>query len=107
MSPSFAMFECSEQDTLWSTCYSDDKMIHSKLPNNVFIFHLGNLFMILTALRLDWYFFLRNINWIGESRKKMERTLKIALKSPKSPYFFQFLEKKSFLNRTLGLENLS
>ena len=37
-------------------------------------------------------------------KKKMEKTLKIALKSPKSPYFFRFLEKKSFeQNLTLGL----
>jgi hypothetical protein len=35
--------------------------------------------------------------------KKNEKTLKIALKLPKSPYFFHFLEKKSFLNRTLDL----
>ena len=35
--------------------------------------------------------------------KKIEKTLKIALKLPKSPYFFHFLGKKSFLNQTLGL----
>ena len=37
-------------------------------------------------------------------KKKNDKTLKIALKLPKSPYFFHFLEKKSFLNRTLGLK---
>ena len=35
--------------------------------------------------------------------KKNEKTLQIAIKLPKSPYFFNFLKKKSFLNRTLGL----
>ena len=35
--------------------------------------------------------------------KKKEKPLKIALRLPNSPYFFQFLEKKSFLNQTLGL----
>ena len=29
----------------------------------------------------------------GKLKIKFEKTLKIALKSPKSPYFFHFLEK--------------
>ena len=35
--------------------------------------------------------------------KKNQKTLKIALKLPKSRYFFPLFGKKSFLNRTLGL----
>ena len=35
--------------------------------------------------------------------KKIDKTLKIALKLPKSPCFFPLFGKKSFLNRTLGL----
>ena len=40
--------------------------------------------------------------WIFKPKieKKYEKTLKIALKLSKSPYFFHFLEKKSFLNQT-------
>ena len=47
------------------------------------------------------------MNWIVEYQtncwKEIEKTLKFAVKLPKTPYFFHFLEKKSFLNQTLGL----
>ena len=69
-------------------------MIHRKLPNNAFkyVFHLGNLFMILTGLRIKRYIFKKyKLNCL--KLKKNESTLKIALKLPKSPYFFQFLGK--------------
>ena len=36
---------------------------------------------------------------------QFEKTLKIALKSPKSTYFFHFLGKKSFLNQTKSFLN--
>ena len=35
--------------------------------------------------------------------KKIEKTLKIALKSPKSPHFFHFSEWKSFWNRLVDV----
>ena len=61
--------------------------------------------MILNGLRLN-NFFLRNMNWIVEyqakSWKKSWKNPIIALKLPKSPYFFPLFVKESFLNRTLG-----
>ena len=48
------------------------------------------------------FFHIYKLN-CGKLNKQIEKTLKIALKSPESPCFFHFLEKKSFLNGTLGL----
>ena len=65
-------------------------MIHGKL------FYLGNLFMILTGLRLNKYIFKKYKLTCGISSKKEGKnlkTLKIALKSSKSPYFSTFWEK--------------
>ena len=62
--------------------------------------------MILTGLRLNLKCFLRNVNQIVESGKKIEKPLKIALKSlniTKQSLFFPLFGKKSFLNRTLSL----
>ena len=64
--------------------------------NYLKVFDLGNLFMILTGFKLRKNK-LGNINWIVEYQakcwKENEKTLKIARKLPKSPYFFHFLEK--------------
>ena len=69
------------------------------------MFHLGNLFMILTGLRLNKYSFMKYKLNCGKLKIFFENTLKIALKSSKSPYFSTFWEKilglrKSFLNQT-------
>ena len=44
-----------------------------------------------------------NCGILSQKLKKIEKTLEIALKLPKSPYFSHFLEKKSFLNQTFVL----
>ena len=63
--------------------------------------------MILASLRLKYPFFkIYKLNCRisrQKLKKKIEKLLKIALRLPKSPYFFHFLGKKSFLNQTLGL----
>ena len=60
--------------------------------------------MILTILKLKKKKYKLNCGISSQMlKKKNGKSLKIALKLPKSPNFFHFLEKKSFLNRTLGL----
>ena len=55
--------------------------------------------MILTGLRLNLKCFLRNVNQIVESGKKIEKPLKIALKSliiTKMSLFFPLFWKEIF-----------
>ena len=66
-------------------------MIHNKLPNNISFrqsIHDSNWFKTKLIFNLKKY----TLN-CGKLKKKIEKTLKIALKLPKSPYFFHFLEK--------------
>ena len=60
--------------------------------------------MILTGLRLN-HFFKKYELWNMKPKVEIyfEKTLKIALKLPKSPYFFHFLGK-IFLKSKLGLK---
>ena len=57
--------------------------------------------MTLTGLRLNYFF--KKYKLIVEYQARIKKPLKMALKFPKSPYFFHFFGKKSFLNQTLGL----
>ena len=75
-------------------------MIHSKL------FYLGNLFMILTGLRLNKYFFKKYKLNCGISSQKLKKKLKKPYncsKIVKKSLFFNIFRNFSFLNRTLGL----
>ena len=65
-------------------------MLLSKLPNNLY-----SSFSFMQSLHDSNWFKTKKykLNCGKLKKKKKLKTLKIALKSPKSPYFFHFLVK--------------